>query len=233
MARARLALRGARRPTRRRRLLPPSWVVDDAEALTAAALADGRLDDAERFAARAEAVAAGSALPLATALARRARAGGAARPRRRRRRPPRWRSRRSPDGAPIEAARSRSLAGRALAAAGDRAAAIRELRAAERAFDSRGIVRDRDHARRELRRLGARSEPRGPATPEDSGLGSLSGASARSPTWCTDRKTNREIAAELFLSEKTVESHLRNVFAKLGASSRVEVARAVERSGQP
>ena len=45
----------------------------------------------------------------------------------------------------------------------------------------------------------------------------------------TDRKTNKEIAAELFLSEKTIESHLRNVFVKLGVSSRVEVARAVER----
>jgi DNA-binding NarL/FixJ family response regulator len=46
----------------------------------------------------------------------------------------------------------------------------------------------------------------------------------------TDRRTNREIAAELFLSEKTIESHLRNVFVKLGASSRVEVARTIERS---
>jgi DNA-binding NarL/FixJ family response regulator len=45
----------------------------------------------------------------------------------------------------------------------------------------------------------------------------------------TDRKTNREIAAALFLSEKTIESHLRNIFVKLGASSRVQVARAVER----
>ena len=45
----------------------------------------------------------------------------------------------------------------------------------------------------------------------------------------TDRKTNREIAAALFLSDKTVESHIRNIFHKLGVSSRVEVARAVER----
>jgi DNA-binding CsgD family transcriptional regulator len=47
-------------------------------------------------------------------------------------------------------------------------------------------------------------------------------------TLATDRKTNREIAAALFLSGKTVESHMRNIFHKLGVSSRVEVARAVE-----
>ena len=41
------------------------------------------------------------------------------------------------------------------------------------------------------------------------------------------RKTNREIAAELFLSAKTVETHLRNIFVKLSVSSRVEVARAM------
>ena len=45
----------------------------------------------------------------------------------------------------------------------------------------------------------------------------------------TERKTNRQIAATLFLSDKTIESHLRNVFVKLGASSRMEVALAVDR----
>jgi DNA-binding NarL/FixJ family response regulator len=45
-----------------------------------------------------------------------------------------------------------------------------------------------------------------------------------------DRKTNPQIAAELFLSQKTVETHLRHIFDKLGVASRVELARAVERS---
>jgi DNA-binding NarL/FixJ family response regulator len=45
-----------------------------------------------------------------------------------------------------------------------------------------------------------------------------------------DRKTNSEIATELFLSRKTVETHLRNIFNKMGVATRVELARAVERS---
>jgi DNA-binding NarL/FixJ family response regulator len=45
-----------------------------------------------------------------------------------------------------------------------------------------------------------------------------------------DRKTNPEIASDLFLSQKTVETHLRNIFRKMDVSSRVELARAVERS---
>jgi DNA-binding NarL/FixJ family response regulator len=44
---------------------------------------------------------------------------------------------------------------------------------------------------------------------------------------------NREIAAELFLSEKTVETHLRNIFAKLGVSSRRDVASAVKQGESP
>jgi DNA-binding NarL/FixJ family response regulator len=40
--------------------------------------------------------------------------------------------------------------------------------------------------------------------------------------------TNPQIAEALFLSPKTVETHMRNIFRKLDVSSRVEVARAVE-----
>ncbi|MSO41489.1 MAG: response regulator transcription factor [Solirubrobacterales bacterium] len=42
--------------------------------------------------------------------------------------------------------------------------------------------------------------------------------------------TNREIAAELFLSEKTIESHMSRIFEKLGVSKRAQVATAVERA---
>ena len=62
----------------------------------------------------------------------------------------------------------------------------------------------------------------------DSGLASLTKREFEIATLATDRKTNREIAAELFLSGKTVESHMRHIFQKLGVSSRVEVARAIE-----
>ncbi len=43
-------------------------------------------------------------------------------------------------------------------------------------------------------------------------------------------RTNREIGEKLFLSEKTIEGHLTRIFAKLGVTSRVEVAEAVGRA---
>ena len=48
-----------------------------------------------------------------------------------------------------------------------------------------------------------------------------------------DRHTNKEIARRLYLSEKTVEAHLRNIFVKLRVSSRVAVARELDRRRIP
>jgi DNA-binding CsgD family transcriptional regulator len=131
-------------------------------------------------------------------------------------------------GARLQAAFSRSLEGRALAAAGRRSDAIAVLREAERELDGCGSVRARDELRRELRRLGARAEPRGPTRTGGGGLAELSKRELEIAAEVADRKTNREIAAALFVSEKTVESHLRTIFRKLGVSSRVDVARAIE-----
>ena len=204
----------------------------DWESLTLAELAVGDVDAADRYARRAEQESAQLALKLPSALAGRARAAvllargeplEAARV-----------ARESAEaagsvGANLQAAFSRGLEGRALAAAGERVEAIEVLRRAERELDVCGSIRVRDEMRRELRRLGARAEPRGPAAPGDSGIDALSKRELEIAGLVTDRLTNREIAAALFLSDKTIESHLRNIFHKLGVTSRVEVARAVER----
>jgi len=84
----------------------------------------------------------------------------------------------------------------------------------------------------ELRRLGHRvaRRPRAASVPAGAGLEQLTQREREIAGLVRDRHTNRQIAGELFLSEKTVETHLRNIFVKLGVSSRVEVARAVERA---
>ena len=131
-------------------------------------------------------------------------------------------------GAGLQVAYSRSVLGHALVAAGDRRGAIEVLREAERELDAYGSVRMRNAARRELRRLGARAETRGPAA-DGPGVASLTRREREISELLCDRMMNRQIAAQLFLSEKTIESHIRNIFIKLGASSRVEVARIIER----
>jgi len=136
-------------------------------------------------------------------------------------------------GAKLQVACSRSLPGKALVAAGERRQAIEVVRAAERELDECGSERMRDEARRELRKLGARAEVRGPAASGDSGLDALSAREREISDLITERMTNKQIAAALVLSEKTIETHIRNIFHTLGASSRVEVARIVERDGRP
>jgi DNA-binding NarL/FixJ family response regulator len=135
-------------------------------------------------------------------------------------------------GVPFEAALSRTLAGRALARSGDREAAVEQLRAAADALEQVGAVRYRDEAERELRQLGHRihRRPAATAAADGTGLETLTQRELEIARRIVDRQTNRQIAEDLFLSPKTVETHVRNIFAKLGAGSRVEVARIVERA---
>ncbi|MGH2956882.1 MAG: response regulator transcription factor, partial [Solirubrobacterales bacterium] len=90
--------------------------------------------------------------------------------------------------------------------------------------------RYRDQAIRELRRLGEPVGTGGRRGRGESGVEALSGRELEVARLVTDRLTNRQIAERLVLSEKTIERHLSRIFRKLGVSSRVDVAREIERS---
>jgi DNA-binding NarL/FixJ family response regulator len=134
-------------------------------------------------------------------------------------------------GAVYDAAVSRTLAGRALAQAGERDEAAAQLERAAAAFASFGAIAIRAEAEQELRKLGRHIHHRTRAGKADAvGVESLTARELEVARLIVDRKTNPEIAAALFLSGKTVETHVRNMFRKVGVSSRVELARAVERA---
>jgi DNA-binding CsgD family transcriptional regulator/tetratricopeptide (TPR) repeat protein len=122
---------------------------------------------------------------------------------------------------------ARRTAATVALASGDRALAAEHALAGAAAFDACGALRYRDEAERELRALGRRVYRRS-APGAGEGLVSLTERELAVARLVVDRRTNTQIAAENFLSKKTVETHLRNIFAKLGVSSRVELARAVE-----
>ncbi len=214
--------------------IPGGWGAHCLELLTRCWLALGKRDEAERAAARAEARAAVVQLPLAAAWAGRAaaavalRAGNSARAAERA-----LASAAAADevGAPIEAALSRTLAGRALAQAGQHERAVAELRRAAAELGACGALRYRNEAERELRKLGHHIHRRTPPGKADAnGIESLTARELQVARLVVDGKTNPRIAAELFLSQKTVESHLRNIFRKIDVSSRVALTRAVERA---
>ncbi len=131
----------------------------------------------------------------------------------------------------MEAALSRMLAGQALARAGERERATAEFTSAGSSFEACGALPRRDAADRELGKLGRRVHRRTRAGKADgSGIETLTERELEVARLVVDRKTNAQIAAELFLSPKTVETHIRHLFQKLEVSSRVEVARVVERA---
>jgi DNA-binding CsgD family transcriptional regulator len=123
---------------------------------------------------------------------------------------------------PFERARVELVWGERLRRSGHRRAAHDQLQAALLGFERLGAAGWAERTREELRASGQTPRPRNPAlvnrlTPRELEIALLAGAGA----------TNREIAARLFLSAKTVELHLGRVYRKLGIRSRTELARAL------
>jgi DNA-binding NarL/FixJ family response regulator len=217
-------------------LIPGSWRAYCLELLTRCWLALGHRRQAEDAAACARTTAAAVQLPLAAAWADRAAAAvalSAGDPARAAERGLAAAAAADQAGAPIEAALSQIAAGRALARAGQAERAAAELQRAAAHLDTCGARRYRDEAERELGKLGHRIHRRTrPGKPGAAGLESLTERELQVARLVADRKTNPQIAAELFLSQKTIETHLRNIFHKINVPSRVGLARAIEHANR-
>jgi DNA-binding CsgD family transcriptional regulator len=119
-----------------------------------------------------------------------------------------------------DAARVRRQLARALAETGDREGAMRELRNAHAVFARLGAEPELRATRDQLRELGARPPVRSFAA----GAAGLTGREVEIVRLVAGRRSNKEIGAALDISSRTVSTHLSNVFAKLGVTSRGELA---------
>ena len=204
--------------------------------MTRAQIALGRLEDADEWAERAWASAETMGLPARLGWARAARAAvdlarGDA--------PAAVAGTREAldlcveAGEPLGVARFRLQLGQALAAAGEPDAATRELERARAELLAIGADRYADQAARELRGLGQRVARVGGRAAAADGVASLSAREHEIAELVATGKTNKEIAAELFLAPKTIENHLSRIFSKLEVSSRAAVASAIGESRGP
>ena len=116
-------------------------------------------------------------------------------------------------GDPFGRARAQLALGVARRRARQQGAARAALESALAGFEALGAASWVAAARDELGRVGGRRHVEG-----------LSAAEQRVAALVADGHTNHEVAAQLFLGERTVASHLTHVYAKLGVRSRTELA---------
>jgi DNA-binding CsgD family transcriptional regulator len=110
--------------------------------------------------------------------------------------------------APYEAARARVLIGQACGALGDDEAAVLEIQAARRVFERLGAQPDLVRLDAPRRRLPPASRP------------VLTARELHVLRLITTGRTNKEIAHELSLSERTIDRHVTNILTKLDVRSR-------------
>jgi len=121
-----------------------------------------------------------------------------------------------------EVARAHLLYGEWLRRENRRADAREQLRTAHEILAAIGMEAFAERARRELQATGEKVRKRTVDTRDD-----LTAQERQIARLARDGLSNPEIGARLFLSPRTVEWHLRNVFTKLGIRSRRELANAL------
>jgi DNA-binding CsgD family transcriptional regulator len=130
------------------------------------------------------------------------------------------------DPQPFSRARTQLLLGEHLRRERRRVEARPLLRAATETFERLGAAPWENRARAELRATGETARKREPST-----LTQLTPQQLQIVRLVAEGATNKDVAAQLFLSPRTVDHHLRNVFAKLGISSRAELIRYPDLDG--
>jgi DNA-binding CsgD family transcriptional regulator len=115
---------------------------------------------------------------------------------------------------PFERARTQLVQGAILRKARKKGEAKAVLDDALASFEDLGTPLWAKRARDEISRLGLRRSAPGDLTEAEAKVAELVAAG----------RTNREVAAELFLSVKTVEANLSRIYRKLGVRSRTELA---------
>jgi DNA-binding CsgD family transcriptional regulator len=121
---------------------------------------------------------------------------------------------------PFERARTELAYGEFLRRARRRVDARAHLAAALQTFEQLGAGPWAERARLELRASGQTARRRDPSTAL-----ALTPQELQVARFVAQGLPTREVAAQLFLSPRTIDFHLRNVFAKLGIRSRTELAR--------
>jgi len=119
---------------------------------------------------------------------------------------------------PLELGRTLLVLGQLQRRRGERRAARETLRRAESTFEAIGARIWADKARAEADRIGVRRAPK-----------ELTANELLAAQFAVDGMTNREIAARMFMSRRTVEANLSRAYAKFGVRSRTELAGRLSR----
>jgi DNA-binding CsgD family transcriptional regulator/tetratricopeptide (TPR) repeat protein len=130
----------------------------------------------------------------------------------------------APLGRPLELANTCESAARLARGAGDREKAVELATQAEAIYVGLAARMDLARVRRLLRDMGHRVGARGPRPPMRQGWESLTTRELEVVRLAAEGLSNPEIGERLFLSRRTVETHLKHTYGKLDLTSRVQLA---------